>query len=95
MLSWLVTAQRQASQWPAFARCHATDDTLRVPMQDDMLAGRRAGCVTVLLDGEHRYTSPEDVEAELRPDFVIRSLSELCKVLSVNYEVLGQNVSTS
>ena len=64
---------------------------LLVSLQDDMLAGRRAGCVTVLLDGAHHYTSPEDVEEELRPDFVIRSLSELCKVLSVNYELLGQD----
>ena len=51
--------------------------------------------MTVLLDGEHHYTSPEDVEEELRPDFVIRSLSELCKVLSLNYAVPGQNVPTS
>ncbi len=65
-----------------------------MPLQDDILAGRRAGCVTVLLDGEHHYTSPEDVEDELRPHFVIRSLSELRKVLSVNYELLGQNVLT-
>lgn len=50
--------------------------------------------MTVLLDGEHHYTSPEDLEEELRPHFLIRSLSGLRKVLSVNYELLGQNVLT-
>eukprot|EP00891_Asterochloris_glomerata_P001714 jgi/Astpho2/1714/Aster-04139 len=48
-------------------------------VMDDILAGRRAGCVTVLLDGEHHYTSPEDLEEELRPHFLIRSLSGLRK----------------
>ena len=95
MQSWSATAQRQASQWPGFAGCHGVDDALLVSLQDDMLAGRRAGCVTVLLDGAHHYSSPEDVEEEMRPDFVIRSLSELCKVLSVSYDLPGKNIPTS
>lgn len=53
--------------------------------KDDIVAGRRAGCRTVLLDGAKQYDSPAAFEEELRPDHVVGSLRELASLLQDAY----------
>lgn len=49
--------------------------------------GRRAGAFTCLLDQKGKYDSPEYADVEFKPDFKVTSLTEVCSVLEVNFDL--------
>lgn len=51
--------------------------------KDDVVCGRRAGAVTILLDSEGRFTpgGMDQLIDEQKPDFLVRSLHEAAEIL--------------
>ncbi|KAF5834840.1 HAD-like domain-containing protein [Dunaliella salina] len=57
--------------------------------KDDIVCGNRAGALTVLLDynGMHNYEE-QDLQGELRPTFLVRSLPELQDLLRKEFQLV-------
>lgn len=50
--------------------------------------GRRAGAFTCLLDEKGRYGAPDSFTTDLKPDFKVSSLGEVCSLLEANFKLM-------
>eukprot|EP00268_Persea_americana_P011343 TRINITY_DN14805_c3_g1_i5.p1 TRINITY_DN14805_c3_g1~~TRINITY_DN14805_c3_g1_i5.p1 ORF type:complete len:100 (-),score=20.11 TRINITY_DN14805_c3_g1_i5:411-710(-) len=57
-------------------------------LKDDVTCGRRAGAFTCLLDEKGRYSSPDSFTSDLKPDFKVSSLGEVCSLLEANFKLM-------
>jgi HAD superfamily hydrolase (TIGR01549 family) len=62
--------------------------------KDDVVAGNRAGCVTVLIDVEdtNRSYDIDALEGEHIPHFIVPRIEEISHLLEFHFEVIGDGV---
>jgi len=62
--------------------------------KDDVVAGNRAGCVTVLIDVEdtNRSYDIDELEGEHIPHFIVPRIEEISHLLEFHFEVIGDGV---
>lgn len=53
-----------------------------------VVCGKRAGAFTRLLEEMGRYDSPDCFTADVKPDFKVSSLREVCSLLEANFELI-------
>jgi HAD superfamily hydrolase (TIGR01549 family) len=56
-------------------------------VKDDVVAGNRAGAVTILLDERKQYRGVDDETLPGRPDFIVHDLFEAAEVLSEHLDL--------
>ncbi len=57
-----------------------------------VVAGNRAGAVTILLDVDRRYTTAEkaaSLQGERKPQYIVHSFAELEEVVQSSFALLG------
>ena len=61
--------------------------------KDDVVAGNRAGCVTVLVEVEntHRSYDIDKLEGEMLPHFIVPRIEEIALLLDFHFEVDNNN----
>jgi len=62
--------------------------------KDDVVAGNRAGCVTVLVDVEdtNRSYDIDKLEGEHIPHFIVPRIEDVSQLLNFHFEVIGNGV---
>ncbi|KAF8690016.1 hypothetical protein HU200_041657 [Digitaria exilis] len=56
-------------------------------LKDDIVCGKRAGASTCLLDETGRYGPHDSLPEEVKPDFMVSSLTEVFTVLEENFDL--------
>lgn len=58
--------------------------------RDDIVAGNRAGCSTVLFDSYVKHLDPSDLEGERRPAFIAWNMEQVLEVFRQELELPPQ-----
>lgn len=57
--------------------------------KDDIVCGNRAGAMTILLDTEGKYGNIEELQGEMKPDYVATSLHEASVILHDHVDLVS------